>query len=270
MTIALFSIVLEMRDVASFIKTLTCMLLTLVSCHVVAEKITFVTEDLPPLQIEQGELPPTGAAIDIVNWLIKDANLDATIVFYPWARSYEIALNKPNVVIFSMLRSPEREPLFHWIGQIYTVRSFFASLKTRNDIRIDSVEDAKQYAVGTIRHDLAESYLLEKGFIPDGNLYISSKYTVLWQMLFSGRTDIAFTNSVLWRYEIEHAGLDPDKVELIYEIPDISSSLYIAASLRTSIKIVEKLKASLKKLLASADYQSILAKWQLPAEKINP
>ncbi|WP_448546919.1 substrate-binding periplasmic protein [Thalassotalea fusca] len=258
-----------MIDVAGYLVKLSGMLLTLFGFAVQAEKITFVTEDLPPLQIEQDTKPPIGAAVDIINWLINDAKLDATIKVYPWARSYEMALKEPNVVIFSILRSPDREPHFQWVGQIYTIRSYFAALKTRQDISISSIEDAKKYAVGSIRHDLAETYLLEKGFVPKKNLYVSSKYPILWQMLFSGRTDIAFTNSVLWQHEISHTGLDPQKVKLVYEIEDISSSLYIAASSTTSRTIVEKLTASLNKLKSSQHYHAILDKWQLPYEEIN-
>jgi len=258
-----------MIDVASYITKLSGMLLILFGLTAGAEKITFVTEDLPPLQIEQDRKPPIGAAVEIINWLINDAELDATIKVFPWARSYEMALTEPNVVIFSILRSPDREPHFKWVGQIYTIRSYFAALKSREDIGVSSIEDAKKYAVGSIRHDLAETYLLEKGFIPKKNLYVSSKYTILWQMLFSGRTDIAFTNSVLWRHEINHSGLDPQQVKLIYEIEDISSSLYIAASLNTSNVIVEKLTASLNKLKSSKHYHAILDKWHLPYEEIN-
>ncbi|MEW6991827.1 substrate-binding periplasmic protein [Colwelliaceae bacterium 6441] len=230
---------------------------------VLAQKILFVTEDLPPLQIVKKGQPPTGALVDVVNLIIKEAKLDAAIEIYPWARTYELALKKPNTFIFSMLRSEEREPQFHWLGKLLTIKSYLARLKSRTDIHINNLKEAKNYSVGSIRHDLAESYLLDKGFIPQKNLYLSSKYPVLWNMLYSGRTDIAFTNSIVWRHEIMASKLDPDQLALIFEIPNIASDLYLAASLTTDKNLVEKVKNSFASIKADGRYDKIMAKWQL-------
>lgn len=228
-----------------------------------AEKFTFVTEDLPPLQIEHINEKPTGALVDLIELLIQETQLDAEIKIYPWARSYDLAMTTPNTFIFSMLRSEAREKQFHWVGKLFTIRSYLAALKTRNDIIINDIEDAKHYTVGSIRHDLAEDYLLQKGFEPEKNLYVSAKYPVLWNMLYSKRTDIAFTNSIVWKYEIEKAGLNPSKLKLVYEVPDFASDLYLAASLSTNKEVINKLKLGLESIKADGRYDNIMKKWQL-------
>jgi len=244
-------------------KLYALILLLFVSNNLSAQKITFVTEDLPPLQIEQQNQAPTGALVELVNLIIKEANLTAEINIYPWARSYELALNNPNIFIFSMLRSEERENKFHWIGKLFTIRSYLASLKSRTDIKISDINDAKHYSVGSIRHDLAESYLLQKGFVPKKNLYVSSKYPILWEMLYSGRTDLAFTNSVIWQHEITQAGLDASQIKLVYEVPDFASELYLAASLSTKPEILNKVKTGLESIKADGRYDRLMTKWQL-------
>ena len=227
------------------------------------QKVLFVTEDLPPLQIEQATKPPKGALIELVNLIITEANIDATIEIFPWARSYELALNQPNTFIFSMLRSEEREKKFHWVGKLFTIKSYLAKLSSRTDIEINTINDAKKYAVGSIRHDLAETYLLKKGFKPNKNLYVSSKYPILWNMLYSGRTDVAFTNSIIWQHEITKAGLDPGKLSLTYEIPDFASDLYLAASLGTDKAVLQKIKNSLTAIKTDGRYNKIMTKWKL-------
>ena len=94
-------------------------------------------------------------------------------------------------------------------------------------------------------------------------MYLSADYQVLWHMLFSERTDLAFTNNILWRYEVADSNLDPSQIEIVYKIPDIASDLYIAASKGSDEKIIEQLKTALQEIKSNGQYQQILQKWQL-------
>lgn len=246
-----------------FIHCLLVCIFALSALSVKAKQLLVVTEDLPPFQMstENGQI--SGAMVDITLLLLNEAQLDYRIQMYPWARAYDIALKQDNAIIFSILRSDSREKDFKWIGQIYTLKSYLAGLKSRNEIKIESLEDAKQYAVGTIRDDLAESYLKSKGFVEDKNLYVSAKYTRLWQMLYNGRTDLAFTNSTVWPYEIKNTGLDPNDIIVHYEIPDVSTKLYIAANKNIDSKVLAKLKHALTRIKADGRHQAILDKWKI-------
>jgi len=243
-------------------KQLLCLILITFSLKLTAVQLTIVSEDLPPLQINNNEKPASGAMVEVVHLLLQEADLAAQLQFYPWARSYKIAKTQKNTLIFSMFRDPSREKYFQWIGKIFTLESFLVALKTRHDIKINQLDDAKKYLVGSIRDDLAENYLTTHGFKESQNLYLNSSYPALWKMLFNGRTDIAFTNNT-WSYEIKKTGLDPDKIKILYKIPDITSDIYIAASLNTDKTIVEKLKKALIKIKHDGRYQQILTKWHL-------
>jgi len=228
-----------------------------------SQSLRIVTEKLPPLQVSQNDGTITGAMADIVNLLLQKANIKCHIEVLPWARSYQIALERENTLIFSMLRGEDREDKFIWVGKLFAVDSFLVALKDRKTFDIHSIEDAKKYSVGTIRKDLAESYLRKNGFTEDNNLYLNSNYNVLWQMLYNGRTDLAFTNNILWKYEIEDSQLDPKQIEIIYQIPDIASDLYLAASFGTDEKIINQLKVGLKEIKTNGQYQQIMQKWHL-------
>ena len=240
--------------------------LLILSCYstaIFAQQLNIVSEEIPPLQMLSANHQPDGAMVEIVNAVLKKANLTASINIYPWARSYQLALNEKNTIIFSLFRSLERENKFQWIGKLYTLNSYLATLKSRPDININSLADAKKYSVGTIRGDLAESYLRDHNFVVNSNLFISSKYDVLWELLYSGRIDAAFTNSLLWRYELEAIGLDSNKIELNYQIANFASDLYIAASLSTDKNIVDALTKALADIKADGSYQRILTKWKM-------
>ncbi|WP_085300317.1 substrate-binding periplasmic protein [Cognaticolwellia mytili] len=228
-----------------------------------AQQLRIVSEEVPPLQMFDANHQPTGAMVEVVNAMLKKAQLVTDINIYPWARSYQLALSEKNTIIFSLFRDTKREKKFHWIGKLYTVKSYLTNLKSRSDIKINRLADANDYSVGTIRGDLAENHLLDNGFLLNENLFISSKYNVLWELLYSGRIDVAFTNSLLWRYEIKSLGLDPKKLKLNYQIPNFASELYIAASLSTDKKIVDALTKALADIKADGSYQRILTKWQM-------
>ncbi|MCW8831735.1 MAG: transporter substrate-binding domain-containing protein [Colwellia sp.] len=235
----------------------------LFSSIAIAQPVRIVTEKLPPLQFSQADGAITGAMVDIVNLLLQKTNIDANIEILPWARSYQIALEQENTLIFSMLRGEDREDKFIWIGKLFAINSYLVSLKGNQDFQIDKIDDAKQYSVGSIRQDLAETYLRKHGFTEGKNLYLSSNYKVLWQMLFSGRTELAFTNNILWKYEIEDTQLDPSQIAINYQIPDIASDLYLAASLGTDEKIINQLRKALAEIKSDGHYQQILQKWHL-------
>lgn len=235
----------------------------LLSSFVYAQPLRVVTEKLPPLQFNHDDGVITGAMVDVVKLLFKKTNIEYNIEMLPWARSYQIALERKNTLIFSLMRGENREDKFIWIGKIFAMDSYLVALKGDKKYQINSIEDAKKYSVGSIRQDFVELYLRRQGFIEDENLYLNSNYKVLWQMLFNKRTDLAATNNILWRYEIEDSQLDPEQIEIIYKIPDIATDLYLGASLGTDEKIINELRKALEEIKSNGQYQQILQKWQL-------
>ncbi|WP_286234379.1 substrate-binding periplasmic protein [Thalassotalea sediminis] len=241
-----------------------CLLVVLshISVSTGANEITFVTEDLPPLQINNHNATHSGAMVELINELIKELNIKANIVFMPWARAFNIAQNTENVFVFSMLRSADRESLFQWVGKIYTIRAHLASLANKH-ITLNSIEDAKAYKIGVTRNALAESYLKKRGFIENKNVYASPTYNALWSNLLNGNTDMTFTNNIIWAPQVTKAGVDPKSISLIYEITDFASEMYLAASKTTDTALVKKAAIALEKIKADGRYDKILKKWQL-------
>jgi polar amino acid transport system substrate-binding protein len=46
---------------------------------------------------------------------MEASGLDYKIELLPWVRAYNMALNRDNVLIYTITRTTERENLFHWI-----------------------------------------------------------------------------------------------------------------------------------------------------------
>lgn len=243
--------------------TFFLLVFTMLSSTIQAESLRIVTEQLPPLQTAEKNGVISGAMVEIVQLLLKRTKIDGHIEILPWARSYQVALTQKNTLIFSMFRAKTREKKFQWIGRLLKIESYLVALKSTKNIHINTIKDAKAYSVGSIRSDLAENYLKKNGFEEHRNLYLNSSYSVLWPMLFNGRTDLAFTNDIFWRHEIKELNFDPSKIKLVYKIPNFASNLYLAASLQTDKKIVLRLSKALQEIKTSGEYSAILQKWKI-------
>lgn len=129
------------------------------------EQIQVVTEDWPPynFMLPNGEVG--GRTTEIVRKVLDRAGIDYEIRLFPWARSYEMAKNRENVLVYSILRTKKREKLFKWIcpvSQRVVLRIY--TLSKRKDLNIKSMSDAKKYLVGVTRGDYPHIHLLELGF----------------------------------------------------------------------------------------------------------
>ena len=81
-------------------------------------KLKVVTEIIAPFQLQNDNGELTGFSVEIIQALFDEIDLQPNIIVMPWARAYDVAKNEPNVLIFSIARTPHREPMFHWIGNI--------------------------------------------------------------------------------------------------------------------------------------------------------
>ena len=57
-----------------------------------------------------------GIATDKVRAAFERAGLPYTIELLPWKRAYAAAYQRPDACVYSTARTPERDPLFKWVG----------------------------------------------------------------------------------------------------------------------------------------------------------
>ena len=95
-----------------------------------SEIIRVVTEDLPPFSYsEEGVIK--GFSTEVVKIVLMEAGFRSHFNSYPWKRAYEIALRRPNTLIYSIGRNQVREHKFKWVGVIAQVNIYFYKLKSK-------------------------------------------------------------------------------------------------------------------------------------------
>lgn len=221
-----------------------------------------VTEELPPYNMTvDGRL--TGMNTEVVEATLKEAGLSAPIQSMPWARAYDLALHDDNVLIFSMARIPEREALFQWVGALATTRWFMYSYPDR-PIPIQRLEDAKAYQNGVVKQDVAELYLLARGFRNGINLQSSNRRELNYEKLKFGHIDLWIANELNAIYLARQAGDDPAKTLVrVLALPNLGgdAGLYMAFSLNTPAPVVERLRQALQRVHDNGTYAAIARKW---------
>lgn len=212
------------------------------------QSIRVVTEEYPPYNYaKDGDVQ--GVSTAVVRAVLAEAGIEAPIQLMPWARAYDLALHSENVLIYSITRTPAREDLFKWIGQVAPSAWFLYALRGR-EIPLKTLEDAKAYRIATVYQDVGEQFLLERGFDSKLNLQSSNRYAHNYEKLKLGRVDLWITNGVVAAYLVREAGDDPaQQLKAALQLHELGGEgLYMAFSHTTSDAVVERFRRAFEAL----------------------
>ncbi len=233
-------------------------LLILLSCPAFAEKVAVVTEEMAPYNfLDEKDKSVKGLSTELVHEILKRANVDYQIDVFPWARSYRMAQDTPNVAIYSMGRNEEREKLFKWVGIVVNREVFVYKLKGRPEVKASTVEDLKAYRLGGIRDGIRTTYLKKEGLTVEEATDDASNI----KKLQSRRIDAFPIDEPNLVYLSERNGVDFDSMERLLKLEKMSGGLYMAFSLKTPDETVDKCRAALDSMVKDGTFNKITAKW---------
>lgn len=222
------------------------------------ESLRVVTELSPPHQtVVNGEV--AGLSTQLVREIMREAGLEANIEIYPWARTFRIASSQPNVLIYNMARTAEREKLFHWIGKVAAYQLGFVALTHRQDIQIKQLDDARRYTVAIQRDDLSARFLLEQGFSVGRELVYAADIAESWQLLLNGKVDLVIDDAVALGDMAASLSIAKDDVRFVYAIPELEVHSWLAANRQTPVRLVEQLQQAHARVAGSELYLQIMS-----------
>jgi len=222
-------------------------LLVLFSNSVLAKntKITVVTEDAYPLQFYYGD-KVIGPATELVQAVLNEAKIDHDISIVPWARAYEQAISQENTLIYSLARTPERENKFKWVGSILKLEYHMVGLNTLKLANSSNLEALKKLKIGAIRSSVTHKYLVSKGF---KDIYLLSSPEQSINLLKSGRIDLFPINYSSFQLYCLKTRIDCQKLSSKFKLEGISTSLFMAFSMKTPDNIVNKVRQAYEKIM---------------------
>ncbi|UFH50988.1 substrate-binding periplasmic protein [Pseudomonas sp. KNUC1026] len=217
-----------------------------------AAPLQVVTEQTSYSYYQNGELK--GPATEAARGLLARAGLAATIDVYPWARAYDLAQAEPDVLIFPLIRTPERESHFEWIGEFAQIHSLLYRLQARDDIQLKSLDEARQYTLGVVRDDFREAWLRNQGFT---RLVVSASAEDNARKLLNGQVDlIPLAEADAARYFAQKNGPAHPLVPVL-RLDQITAHAWFAMSKGSDPKTLQALREAFELLRAEGGLESI-------------
>lgn len=212
------------------------------------KKIVAVTENWKPFNYAENAVVK-GTSTKIVRAVLDRLDIKYTITVFPWARSYMMALSQENILIYSLIRSPRREDLFKWVGPVSDSDQIaFYKLSTREDIVLESLDNAKQYRIGVTRDSPLHGHLMDLGFDESLIDIVALDQLANIKKLRLDRIDILPASEKQFRYAINEAGFSEGTFEKV--LPLFNLSPYMALSRKTPDDLVEKIRDLYNSLVA--------------------
>jgi polar amino acid transport system substrate-binding protein len=194
-------------------------------CQIQVAPVHLVTEDFPPYQHRQAD-KISGWSVDIVEQILKTAKLEYTIDVMPWARAYKTAISQPNTLIFSLLRTEDRESKFAWIAPLCPMRISFYTGVNRTEVQPTDLHSALKYVVGVENGQANYRFLRDQGFRESRNLVVVSHINQLPQMLELHRIDLMLASDI-------YVAQLPDKganLRRVFTVHALEKYLFLAAN----------------------------------------
>ncbi len=249
-TVSILGDVLSMCKKPSLVLFLVCTLLSFNGLvYGESGQVLVLTEDHKPYSYaEQGKV--VGSATEIVRKVLDRANLGYTIQLLPWARAFHTASSMDNALIYPITRTKEREASFHWIGEVVPPSIWHLyKLKSRQDIQLTNLEQAKQYLISVNRNSDKHTFLQKAGF---QKLDLAHDQVVLINLLMYERSDLVLLNAHTMSAYLSAAA----KVAEIESALTVKESYgYMALSKKTALEVVDKVRNAYNSLLLSNDIQ---------------
>lgn len=197
-----------------------------------------------------------GFAVDVVEAIQNRLKDQSPIQVVPWTRGFREAKSKPNIVLFTMIRSKEREKLFTLLGPLGQCETSLYGLE-KTLLPIHSLQDAKSLvAIAAIQDSVFATALERAGF---KNIQLTKNPEQEARLLAAGRVDLIANDPGVIEAAFKKIGR-PDLVLKKYLTIE-KSEFYISFSKGTSPATIKAWKSALEEIKQDGTFAHLVHKW---------
>lgn len=189
-------------------------------------KVVLLTDNFPPFNMSvEGknfarDAGISGISADIVRETFRRAGIPYSLTLrFPWDRLLAQAEKTPNYGIFTTTYTEERKDRFKWVGPLAKT-SWTLMAAPGSALRLERLQDAAQYRVGSFKNNAISNYLASQGLAPINAL--SDQVNV--DKLVKGQIDLWATDDPSGRYIAKLQGVSGLSVALRFN----EAQMYLA------------------------------------------
>lgn len=213
-------------------------------------QVQIVATARPPYMVDL-DGRASGPAIELAGLVAQAAGIDPTVRLMPFQRAL-LALEQGETLYPALLRTPQREANFQWIGEIFTDRAVFFT--RRGSPVVNQIDTLKLLPrLNVLRGSELQGLLLSFGI---NNLEASNSEADNARLLQAGRIDAWFALRAVGRATWAELGFAPQELQAGDTIATMP--FWLVASNSMSPATVMRLRAAYQKLRHDGQYNRIV------------
>lgn len=231
-------------------------------------QFTYFSEEYPPFNYLSDGIA-SGVSVDILEDLFQRLNLSldrSSVEVSLWAPAYEMVLDTPGTMLFSMVRTDAREELFKWVGPIAPHTDVLISMAGSGN-EITEITDLNNYFTGVVEGFSSLDLLLNHGVLRS-NIVIYDDMKALYKALRDTReVKYIATGAAAHQLIIESLGYPESDFRAPFIIR--TDELYYAFNKETAEEMITDFQNALNLLKmdkaedGSSIYEKILNRYQV-------
>ncbi|MFA0821593.1 MAG: transporter substrate-binding domain-containing protein [Methanomethylovorans sp.] len=218
-------------------------------------QLNYLTEEWAPFNYQEEE-NVTGISVETLEVVFRNIGVNRTrenVRIVPLAEGFQAAQNNTSTVLFSIVLTPEREPLYKWAGP-FTKASFVLYAPVRSNITISSPEDLNKYQIGAVQASIENDLLTSQG-VDASHIINGQTPEDLLRMMEEGKIDMWATGDLAGRHQMLQTAADPDAYEIVYTLSE--NDFYYIFSKDVSDTLISDFQQALDTVKNQKDSQGV-------------
>lgn len=211
-------------------------------CAAAADIVAYAEESAPYHYTDNGQV--VGSAAERLRAACELAKLSCSIEILPWARAEVLARQRPDTLLFSIVRSPDREKAFIWLSPIATEPIWIYGRPDSPPVH--NVAELAHTRIGVINGSSGAAFL-QAGGVPRGAIDLANSTEGNFRKFLAHRVDFILTTQERMDQHLARNEL-PFKVRKVLRMQDAVT--YFAMNLKSTPAKVAALQAALQELKA--------------------
>jgi polar amino acid transport system substrate-binding protein len=213
------------------------------------------TENLPPLNYAEGR-EAKGFSTELLRMMGQQAGIPITIEVLPWVRAMQQVQERPDAILFSLTRTPEREAQFKWVGPISPRRIVLFKLAARQDLGVPNLQRLAGAKIGVVRESAAARQMQNDGLDPGQELELALDDTNNLRKLLAGRMEYMAMLDWAAAWQLQQMDLPYATLQAVLDY-DVDKSYWFGLNPRSDDNLVRRLQAALDNLRRDGRYERL-------------